>query len=205
MGGRGSHSSSFSAHKRPATLESLGLKETEDFSALPDSTKTIVLESVDRMYKELPKLKGEIAYLDFYKRPKRKINWNNMGDVAHAKPYYGNTNITLLESFINIEGLNKRLADNESGTRHQNAKSVIYHEIGHAAVNRIRRNTGNPSIETTIVNKATSHGKVSDISRYATTSHDETIGEAVGDYMTNGSKASPVSISIWKQLKSYLS
>ncbi|MCI1914635.1 MAG: hypothetical protein LKJ05_02750 [Bifidobacteriaceae bacterium] len=205
MGGRGSHSSSYSTVRKTPTFESLDVKSTKEFDTLPDDTKTTVLASIDRMYSELPKLRGEIAYVDFYERPKRKIKASNAGELAHVKPYGDKSNVTLLEGFKDTKRLNARVSSDKSGVNGQDVKSVLYHEIGHAAVNRIRRNTGNPSIETSIVNKASSHGKASDISRYATRNNNETIGEAVSDYMTHGSKANPMSISIWKQLKSYLS
>lgn len=206
MGGRGSHSSSFSAPKRPATLESLGLKQSNEFNALPDETKESVLDAIDRVYSELPQMKGEISFVDYYERPKRKIKASTAGQAAYVKPLGDNSKLVLLEKFKNTDRLNKQLSTGMNATSSTDAKGVLYHEIGHAVVARISKKTGNPNVQNDIAAKATAAvGTSNPISKYSRTSSHEFIAEAVSDYMTRGSKANPLSVNVWKQLKNYLS
>ena len=117
------------------------------------------------------------------------------------------------------------------GTFHpanMDARGIMSHEVGHIAEFTIAMKHGSSAGEsfryikkqtyaTKIVGdackdvKRTSYGRgkkndqlVSGISGYASRNRSEALAEAVGDYMTNGSKSNPLSQSIWAKIKNEL-
>lgn len=180
-----------------------------------------VASAIKDMVKEFPQLKDSVERIDFHH--------NRKGDdvtLASWKSGFGKGYITLYSAFKDKSTFDNVVKGNDNGVANgNNIKATVYHEMGHALVfNSIEKFKGRYKDPWKAFNKgriANHIGRAgqkildkqgitwespkyysNSISKYATTSPNEGVAEAISDYMTNRSKAQPLSRAIVAAIRS---